>query len=239
MFAYTKAAGKKILADIQKISLVCSITAQIFCLFYLLYALCKGVGIFYANLVLFILSCAYFGFFLYNLNFNGDKKIAAKVAYIFKWCKRLIKLFNLGIMIYAIKSTANTPSPFTIILTVVLALLWLSDILLEIAVRLIRSWFRLLIEGLQADAEIFTKPANAVGNFFKRVTGKEVQDPPPASPKRVFLNGLVQKNKAERKNLRLEKRYQKKQKKLEKEGEITALQPIDTANEIVVTSDKK
>ena len=214
MLAYTKAAGKKILHDIQKLSFACNIVTQLFYIFYLTYAVWSGTGIFYANLIMLVLSCSYFGFFLHNHNFGGKKKTAATVAKIFKWCKRLIKLFNLGIMAYGIFYTATQPDPLSIILTAVMALLWIADLALEIAVKVIKSWWDLFLEGIQADFEIISKPAGAVGNLFKRMTGKEVEEPEPPTKKRLLLDRLVEENKAEKKNKKLETKHSKSQEKL-------------------------
>lgn len=209
MLTYTKAAGKKILQDLQKIALVCSVVTQLFYIFYLLYATWNDIGVFYIDLVLLILSCAYFGFFLYNHNFGKKKEIALTVKSIFKWSKRLIKLVNLGIMIYGIVYTATKPDALSIVLTALVAILWLVDLLLEIAVKVIKSWWQLFLEGIQADLEVITKPVNTVSNFFKKVTGKEVEEPSPPTKRRLLLNRLVEKVKTEKREKKLETKYLK------------------------------
>ena len=209
MLTYTKAAGKKILQDLQKIALVCSVVTQLFYIFYLLYATWNDIGVFYIDLVLLILSCAYFGFFLYNHNFGKKKEIALTVKSIFKWSKRLIKLVNLGIMIYGIVYTATKPDALSIVLTALVAILWLVDLLLEIAVKVIKSWWQLFLEGIQADLEVITKPVNTVSNFFKKVTGKEVEEPSPPTKRRLLLNRLVEKVKRDKREKKLETKYLK------------------------------
>ena len=209
MLTYTKAAGKKILQDLQKIALVCSVVTQLFYIFYLLYATWNDIGVFYIDLVLLILYCAYFGFFLYNHNFGKKKEIALTVKSIFKWSKRLIKLVNLGIMIYGIVYTATKPDALSIVLTALVAILWLVDLLLEIAVKVIKSWWQLFLEGIQADLEVITKPVNTVSNFFKKVTGKEVEEPSPPTKRRLLLNRLVEKVKRDKREKKLETKYLK------------------------------
>ena len=238
MLAYTKAAGKKILRDIQTLALVCSIITQIFYIVYLVYAIWSGTGIFYANLVMLVLSCAYFGFFVHNLNFGGRKKIADTVATLFKWSKRLIKLLNLGIMIYGIVYTATEPDALSVILTAVMAILWLADLLLEIAVKVVKSWWNLFLEGIQADLEIVTKPAGAVGNFFKKMTGKEVEEPAPPTKKRILLDGLVEEERTEKKDKKLEEKFLKRKRKEEKKAAKRNSAPV-VSDEIAASEDDK
>ena len=216
MLDYTQAAGKKILSDIQKISLVCSILTQLFYIFYLIYAIWTDTGIFYANLPILVLSCAYFAFFCYHQTYGATTTLAKKLSVSFRWSKRVVKLFNLGVMAYGIFYAASAPNPLTVILMAVMAILWIADLLLEFAVKLVKSWWELFVEGVQADLEIITKPVGAVGNFFKRVTGKEVEESAPPSKKRLFLEGLVQETREEKQEKKLEEKYLRKKAKQEK-----------------------
>ena len=215
MLDYTQVAGRKIYSDVRKISLVCSIITQLFYIFYLIYALFSGVGIFYANLVMLVLSSSYFAFFLYNHVYGTKTVLAKTVRESFKWSKRLVKLLNLGIMVYGIVYTAVEPDPLSVILTVVMAVLWLADILLEITVIIVKNWCLLLYESLKADVEVVTKPAASVGNFFKKLSGKEVEEPAPPTKRRLYLDELVEEFRAEKKDKKLEEKYLKQQKKEE------------------------
>ena len=218
MLDYTQVAGKKIYNDVRKISLVCSILTQLFYIFYLIYAIGTGVGIFSVNLVMLVLSSTYFAFFVYNHVYGTKNLLAKALNETFKWCKRLIKLLNLGIMVYGIVVTAVEPDPLSVILTVVMAVLWLADILLEITVIIVKNWCLLLYESLKADVEVFTKPAASVGNFFKRLSGKEVEEPAPPSKKRLYLDELVEEFRTEKKDKKLEEKYLKQREKEEKKA---------------------
>ena len=219
MLDYTQAAGKKILNDIQKISLACSIITQLFYIFYLLYALLTDTGIFYANLPMLVLSCAYFAFFCYHQSYGAEKALAKKLSVAFKWSKRGIKLFNLGVMGYGIFCAAASPKPLSVVFTTAMAILWIADLLLEIIVKVVKSWWDLFMEGIQADLEIITKPANAVGNFLKKVTGKEVEESAPPSKKRRFLDGLVADSRAEKRDKKLEEKHRRQQQREKKAEE--------------------
>ena len=146
----------------------------------------------------------------------GTKKVLAKaVGESFKWCKRLIKLLNLGIMVYGIVVTAGNPDPLSVILTVVMAVLWVADILLEITVHIVKNWCLLLFESLKADVECVTKPVASVGNFFKKLSGKEVEEPTPPNKKRLYLDELVEEFRAEKKDKKLEEKFLKQREKEE------------------------
>ncbi len=216
MLDYTRAAGKKILDDIQKFSLVCSILTQVFYIVYLIYALWTDTGIFYANLPMLVLACAYFAFYCYHQNYGASKKIAKNLSVSFKWSKRIVKLFNLGVIAYGIFFTATAPTPVSIILSTLMAVFWVADLLFEFISKVVKSWWSLLLAGLQADVEIVTKPAVAVGNFFKRVSGKEVEEAPPPSKERMFLDGIVKSNREEKQDQKLQEKYLRAKAKAEK-----------------------
>lgn len=238
MLDYTQVAGKKIYSDVRKISLVCSVLTQLFYIFYLIYALGASVGIFPVNLVMLVLSSTYFAFFVYNHVYGTKRLLAKTVGEAFKWCKRLIKLLNLGIMVYGIVVTAVEPDPLSVILTVVMAVLWLADILLEITVIIVKNWCMLLYESLKADVEFITKPAASVGNFFKKLSGKEVDEPTPPTKKRLYLDELVEEFRTEKKDKKLEEKYlkqrekeeKKARKKARKEDRQTYTPPVDVDN---------
>ncbi len=218
MLDYTQVAGRKIYSDVRKISLVCSILTQLFYIFYLIHALWSGVGVFEVNLVMLVLSSAYFAFFVYNHVYGTKTKLAKAVRESFKWSKRLVKLLNLGIMVYGIVYTAVEPDPLSVILTVVMAVLWLADILLEITVIVVKNWCLLLYESLKADVEFVTKPAASVGNFFKKLSGKEVEEPAPPTKKRLYLDELVEEFRTEKKDKKLEEKYLKEREKEERKA---------------------
>ena len=61
---------------------------------------------------------------------------------------------------------------------------------------------------MEADYKNVTKPARSVGNFFKKLTGKKVEEEPAPSKNRVILDKLVAKERRKKENERVEKRSQ-------------------------------
>lgn len=213
MLDYTKAAIKQIAQDFKKVDLVRNVLTQLLYIFYLGYAIFARSGIFTVNLILFVLSVGYFAFFIWATGQeNANKKMQKVVELIYKRCKQLIKLFTLGVMLYGVWIAAENVTPLGMILSALMIVGWVLQIVFEIIIKFFSKRINLLIEGLEADYEGMTKPARSVGNFFKKVAGKEVEEKE-VSEARLFLEQKVSEEHAERKNQKLESKYVKKRDK--------------------------
>lgn len=212
MLEYTKIAVKQTVDDFKKIDYIRNILTQILYIAYLVYALFSSSGLLVANIILLVLSVGYFVFFLIATRKNADKKLKTVVKTIFTRCKQVIKFFTLGVMVYGIWLTANEVTPLSLILSALMIAGWVLQIVFEILIKFLTARVNLIIEGLEADYENMTKPVRSVGNFFKKITGKEVEEKEPTKT-RLFLDKKVVEAKEERKE---EKRAQKEEKKQEK-----------------------
>jgi hypothetical protein len=83
---------------------------------------------------------------------------------------------------------------------------WVLQILFEVLLRAIAKKAQFILEGLEEDYKQLTKPVKSVGNFFKKMTGKEVEAESPPSENILILQEEVKKEK-ERKHT--EKRAKK------------------------------
>lgn len=187
MLDYTKAAISKIKGDFEKIFYIFKIVSQIITILYLVYTLIAGSGIWVANAILLLLAVAYFGFFLFAEAREADKLLKKQVAAIYKYCRRAVKIFTLGVAVYSIFLTTSAPSPFSILLTVLMLVGLVLQLLLDVASFIINNYFQLIMTGLEADFEFVTK----TGNFFKRLAGKEVEPEKEPTKHRIFLNERV------------------------------------------------
>lgn len=235
MFDYTKAALTKIGNDIKKVSLLFNISTQLLSIVYLVYVLCARSGFFFVNLLLLVLSCGYFGFFL-HVTFHGGKKALKKiVARCFSWCKRLIKLFNLGVMLYGLSFTATNISPLSLIIAVFMIISWVLDFLFEILSLVYNAWKNLVVEGLKADYENAPKPLKYL---IGKTTGLEVEENKEPTKRRSFLDQKVAEARAKKEEKRsqakLAARERKKAEKLAKK----ARKRVPSEEEIAVTEDK-
>ena len=142
------------------------------------------------------------------------KEVHKVVKTIYTRCKQIIKLFTLGVMLYGVWLTTENVTPLSVILSALMIVGWVLQIVFEILIKFFTKRINLLLEGLEADYENMTKSARTVGNFFKKITGNEVEEKEP-SKARLLLDKKVEEAKAEKKNAKLEKKYLKKQAKIE------------------------
>ncbi len=225
MLDYTIAAGKQVWKNIKLLSRIVNIVMQAISILFLLYITIFGDSILPITLALLTLSVAYLVFYCVTLANSKKKTLKKVVKTIFKWSKRAIKLINLVIMVYTIAS-ADQQHALDMLLTVFSVIFWVLDILLEVACIIVKSWGLLLYEGLKTDFEKIAAPVTGTKNFFKKLTGQEVEEKPEPTKRRIFLDGLVEaakKEKAEKKQADKQlKKQQKQTKKEEKKAEKLA-----------------
>ena len=212
MLEYTKAAIKQTADDFKKVDYVRNVVTQILYIAYLIYALIAGSGYLWANIPLFLLSVGYFVFFLIATQKRTEKKLKAVVKTVFTRCKQIIKFFTLGLMVYGIWLTAENVTPLSLILSSLMIVGWVLQILFEIILKFFSNRINLIIEGLEADYENKTKPARNVGNFFKKITGQEVEVKEPTKA-RLLLDKKVVEARETKKREKVEKKLAKKEEK--------------------------
>lgn len=209
MLDYTRAAFGKIVDDFKKFLFIFGIAAQAVSLLYLIYALFAPQGILVVNIILLILSTAYL-IFLCVQGVNAENKPQKKLAKrIYKWSKLLIKLYTLAVALYALNFTIDNTLGLSVILTALQLIGWVLQVLFEVVSLILEKLYDLVITAIKADLEQVKKPVTTVGNFFKKVTGKEIEQPEPPTKTRAFLDELVQTKKQKKEE---EKRKQKQEK---------------------------
>lgn len=206
MLDYTKAAIKKTKEDFARIDLIRNVVTQVVYIAYLVYATWTGMGVFWANVTLLSLACAYFGFFLFVTLFTERKKIPKPVKKIFTRCKQAVQLFTIGVMVYGVWATTTHVTPLSVIFSALMIVGWVLQILFEILFTFFINKAYFIYAGMEADAEALTKPIKNVGNFFKKVTGQEVEPPKPVSKERLQLDELVSQQRIERQMEKMEER---------------------------------
>ena len=217
MFDYTQAAAKQIAADFQKVLYIISVCSQAVYIVYLLYALFAGAGVLWVNIVLLAISSAYFAFFLITTKCgrhpSGAKaKIIQKTGKrVYKYCKMLLKIYPLALTIYGFYQTTEKVSFFALLLVCFMIIGWILQIVFEVIGAIFTNRFALIMDGVKADVEEIKRPVTAVGNFFKKITGKEVE-----TPKEPTKNQLKLREKEQFRAERKEKRELQKQELIEK-----------------------
>ncbi len=216
MLDYTKAALKKTLDDFKIVDYIRNIVTQALYILYLVYAVCTKTGSIWVDIAMLVLCVAYFVFFMIMTKgkpLQPPAEAQKFVKSLFKWCKLLLKFFTLIIMLYGIYFTTEKPTPLSVILSALMIVLWVLQILFEVLVRIITSRAQLLIEGLEADYEELVQPVKSVGNFFKKITGQEVDAPKEKSKRRLWLDRKVDENRAEKKEQKKKEKAEKKEKR--------------------------
>ncbi len=201
MFKYTRTAIDIIITDIKKFATIFNYGSLIFTSAYFIYALVTKTGNFIANIILASLFVAYtiFYFITKSMEMKTAKKIVKRS---YKWIKIVIKTFTLGAMIYGIYITTTNVTPISIILATLMIILYILQILLELACEIVEDKKDLLVEAVAKDMEIVTKPVSAVGNFVKRIKGEEVviEEKEPSRELKI-LEKRIAKNKLKKENM--------------------------------------
>ena len=166
MFDYTKSIFSKTVDDLKTIAFLFGLSLQIFQIGYLIYALCIGTGIVAANVILLIISSLYLLFMLY-VKWNDVKKATRKaLKKVYRWSKRLIKLFTLGVSVYGLFITASAPvtvkSLISIILLIFMLIAWILDVLFSLIILIIEKRKNLFFDAIKMDFE----PVLKAKNFF-------------------------------------------------------------------------
>lgn len=223
MLDYTKAAILKIQEDLRKLLYWANLIMQLVYIVYLVYAVATRAGVMLANIVLLAISVLYLGFFIF-ISIGAMNKLKKKtrkvVGLVYKRSKQTIKFFTLGVMLYSIYATANQVTPISVIFSAFMIVSWLVPIVLEFLYKYFTARAQLFMEGLTADFEFITKPAKSVGNFFKKMSGKEIEPEKEKTDEqlraRAWLDKKVEESRNERAEDIAESKRKKKQEKQEK-----------------------
>ena len=211
MLDYTKTVVQKIKSDFNALVALFQFATQVFYILYLAYALIKGTGHLWVNLVLLAISLAFLGFSiaLKTGYIKSKKQTSRRVKTVFAWTKRLIKLYPIGLMVYTVYATTQNVDTMSVLLTALMIVGWVLGIVFELITYFLVSRFEMIMEGVKADFEGVSK----VTNFFKRLKGEEVQEPLPPTKHRQWLDKKVSEERAAREREKAERKAEEKRKK--------------------------
>ena len=213
MLDYTREAFKKTVEDLKRVFYILNVTVQCVYIAYLVYTLIVGTGFFAVNLALLVLSVAYLGFFLVTTAFGKtpEGKIYRKIGKrVYKWCKRALKLFTIGVTVYGICNAVNRVSPLAVIFTAMMIVGLLLQVVFEILISIVSKRAKMFLEGFEADVNAILKPARSVGNFFKRMTGQEVEPEKELTENQLLLKERVDEAREEKRQLRATEKEERK-----------------------------
>ena len=222
MILHTEVAFNKVKEDFNKLRYAFGILSRLLPVLFLIYALFAKTGILCINIALLFVSFADVLFHIIkNRPTNNEQKQLNK-AYnkIFKYSKLFINGIKLGINVYLIYTTSTNFNLLSITLTSLSIISWIVQVLLEIIGAYILDKIDYLKEGIRADIDMIKSPAKKVGDFFKNITGKPVEEVPEPSKKRLFLQEKIEELKTERKEKKLAEKQAKKEAKAERKRTI-------------------
>lgn len=203
MLDYTKVAVKQMITNFKRTGFVLNIVLQALYICYLVYAVATGRANLAINAVLLAVCCAYLAFYVFvtekgkNPDGKKFKKLKNGGKNLFKWIKLGIKIYTLGVAVYAICTTVDNVSPASVLLTAAMAAIWLIQVAFEIVFKIAESQIRLIVEGLEADVENALKPVTTIKNVFKKFKGEEVTATEPTKT-RLKLDEKVKAARQER-----------------------------------------
>ncbi len=204
MFDYTRAASRKIKKDIDNLAFGLSITTQLFSILYTVYVLLFGGGLLGVKIALLVLTVGYFVFFCAASSYSLKKEMRRKIKLVFQWSKRLIKLVNLGVIIYGFANAEHTT--FSIILLAFSILCWGLDLIIGIISFIITAWLQLFLTGVESDLEEYkAKITNSLPFklFGKKSAVEEVEETPPSpTNNQILLDKMVDKERIAREEKR-------------------------------------
>ncbi|MBQ8428147.1 MAG: hypothetical protein IJX18_02710 [Clostridia bacterium] len=260
MLDRTRAIFNKTLLDLKRFGYVLNVCTQLFYIAFLVYGIVvKTGGLRIANIVLCTASVLYFFFFMIATDWGKDidaTKQTKKVNSAFKWCKRLVKVYTLGVMIYGICATTGEVTPISVLFCAAMIALFIFTCIFDLLGWIVGRRVELFMAALEADVEPVARPVRNVGNFFKKIAGKEIE-PEKEKTERdeknlEVLDSLVEKEKEKRKQKEdnwkrkkkdmedSEKQLLKQQKKAKKKKKKERLLPdmVEVEEEIAISSDK-
>ena len=179
---------------------------------YLVYALVTQTGILLANVILLGATVGYLSFFIwYTQREKKNKQLKQRIKNTFKWIKRFVKIFTIGVALYGLYFTAKQVTVLSVVLSAFMIIGFTLDILFEVVLKFVINKASFVYEAVQLDLEEMKKPVTAVGNFFKKMKGEEIEVKEPTKNQKL-LDELVATAKEEKKLKKEEKKALKKKK---------------------------
>lgn len=220
------AAYHKTVKDCKRIQYGTTFLLQIVYLLFLVYATITSTGITHIiNGALCLLSAAYFLFFALITKCGKDmdaQKKGRTAKKLLTCCKRLAKLYTLGVMIFGVFQTVKSITPFSVVLAVLMVVFFILQIIFDVLVYIVEQRLSLFVSAIMHDIRPITETKRNVGNFFKRLTGKETEPEPIVTEldekNLSILEPLVEKDfQSRREQEELKKQEKIRQKEEEKE----------------------
>ena len=222
MLDYTNAAIEKIKNDFSKISNFFTGAIKASLILYLFYAIIAPMGNLYLNIPLLIVAAVDLGFFVYYLKAHFDKKTKQHFYDTIKWLRRIIKLFNVALIVYSIILTAQNVSAISLIFSAITITAWILDVTFFFLSKFIIPWLEYLVIGVQTDINPVVKVLNKFQDKETVVLNGTLPSPVRDELTKIVMDKKKQEEeyeeelKASKKQAKIQAKTQKKQDKKNK-----------------------
>lgn len=213
MFDYTRAVFDKSVRDFKKLGNIANVLMQVMYISYMIYNLIIDAGWYWVNAILLGLSLGYLIIYLlfYGKKDHDHKQVLRASKRVYKWTKILVNTFTLGVTLYNAYVAATTMSAFSIIITTLTIIMWVLSVIVEVIAFFVQSRYQLVLDAIEADKQEAIEPVKKVGDFFKKLAGKEVEEREPTH-KRKKLDKILSEYQERREKRKQEKDQEKERK---------------------------
>ena len=224
MFINTRSAIATILEDLRKIAFVCFLIVQLFYVAYLSISLFLGSGILIINIILLIVSVAYFVLRIisYKIDFKNEKVIMKLGNIAYRRIKIGTQVFTVLSMLYGFFLASEQQNSWSLVVMLATFLLCFVQILIECAVQFIENRKELLIDAFKHDFEGLIKTAD----FFKKARGDKDSiwgDADKNSEKlKEMKHAFKEAEKEQKKKAREERKQNRQERRAERKSEFLA-----------------
>lgn len=201
MFLYTRAYFQKLIDDFKTAGYLFNVISPLIYIAYLIYAIFLPIGHLWANVTLLLITAFYLVFYLctYDLKEKSVKHTKKVVNHVYKAIKLSVSGITLGITIYGIYVAAHHTTALSVVLSCFMAIFWVFQVAVESITYFIEYQAALFMAALEADKDNLIKPITAVGDFVKKVAGKEPSEHKEPNKILKVLDKTVEKIKSKKK----------------------------------------
>ena len=204
MLKYTVAACNKIVSDLKRLSHVFTVVVQSLMIVYMAYSAIVNNGSRAINIALGALTLVNLVVYLIfnRRNDKKSKRFKGAVSRGYIVFKLSLNAISLASVIYSIYVGASNVSGLTLVITPLMIIMWVLQVLFQLAKAYAENRFALFVDGLKMDFEFVISPVKKVKNAVHDFFGEEREEESGVSEKnravlthRAEEDGLVKKQK--------------------------------------------
>lgn len=146
-----KTRFQKVKKFFEKLLFVILIIVHVVSIAYLIFNIIEGLGVLGVNIALLALTSSYFLFYIFVTVRHAERKLKFWGKAIFKICKLIIKFFPIVIAVYGYFIATKFVNPFSVLWTVILAIIWGIQVQFDIILLIINKSIDSIAEAVAAN----------------------------------------------------------------------------------------